>query len=184
MTDNAHPELAHLLARCALRDQAALKQLHDRLAPYFNGVAYRILGNDSLCREVLQDAFVQIWQNADRYRPDIANPLTWMTSIVRYRALDARAREQRHYTEERDDTALADTSHPGDNVEQWHLHSRLEECLGQLNPRVSDSLKLAYQQGYTRDEIADRLGSNSNTVKSWLRRGAESLKKCLEAEHE
>jgi RNA polymerase sigma-70 factor (ECF subfamily) len=88
--------LVDLIARCALRDQRALKQLYEKVSPYLNRVAYNIMKSDDLANDVLQEAFVQIWHNAGDYRPDKAKPLTWLTSITRYRALDRLAKEQRH----------------------------------------------------------------------------------------
>jgi len=76
-------ELIALIGRCALRDQLALKSLYDRVSPFLNGVAYRILGSDDLSNDVLQEAFIQIWNNASSYRVDKAKPMTWMCSIVR-----------------------------------------------------------------------------------------------------
>src|SRR5688572_11780816 len=93
-------ELETLLARCALRDTAAIKVLYDHLGGYFNVIAFRLLKSEDLSNDVLQEAFVQIWQNAGTYRADLATPLTWMTSIVRYRALDRLAKEKRHWQRE------------------------------------------------------------------------------------
>ena len=67
-------ELVALIARCALRDQAALKKLFDRLAPYLNAVAFRIVRSEDIANDVLQEAFLQVWQNAAAYRPDLAKP--------------------------------------------------------------------------------------------------------------
>lgn len=176
-------ELVNLIARCAIRDQAALRCLFDRLGGYLNAIAYRILQSDELSEEVLQDAFVQIWQNAHRYRPDQAAPLTWITSILRYRALDRRDREQRlarHH-------APVDVEPPGteapldQQVERQQTRARIEACLAALNPGARDCIRLAYLEGYTREELARRLDTTLNTVKSWLRRGGRALRQCLEA---
>lgn len=180
-------ELISLIARCAIRDQSALKQLVDRLSPYLNAVAFRIMKTEDLSNDVLQEAFVQIWTNAASYRPDRSKPLTWMTSIVRYRALDRLEREKKHrnrvYTEDDDDPLdrIESDGGPESDVQSGQERSHIENCMEELNEKVGTAIKLAYIEGYSREEIAERFQTNANTVKSWLRRGAERLKQCLEA---
>ena len=89
-------ELINLIARCALKDEAALKALYDRLSPYLNGVVYRLVHSQALSSEVLQEGFIQVWQHAASYRPHQSKPLTWSTSIMRYRALDQLDHAHRH----------------------------------------------------------------------------------------
>ena len=93
--DSRNEELINLIARCAIRDQAALKMLFDCSGAYLNAIVYRIVKSDDIAKEVLQEAFLQIWSNAQSYRPHLANPMTWMASIARYRALDRLEVEQR-----------------------------------------------------------------------------------------
>jgi len=180
-------ELVTLIARCAIRDEAALKHLFDRLGGYLHGVAFRILQSEELSNEVLQDAFVQIWHRADSYRPDVARPLTWVTSILRYRALDQLARERKHSDRRLggDDPAfleqMAGSDSPEDGVQAWQVQGLLAECLSVLSERVRRSLVLAYLEGYSRDDIAQRFNTNVNTVKSWLHRGAIRLRQCMES---
>lgn len=175
--------LVSLIALCAIKDQQALKKLYDRTAPFLNGVAYRLLNSKELSNEVLQDAFVQIWQNAAVYRVDKAKPMTWMTSIVRYRALDKIQSEKRHH-QKRDDNEdavneLADTQTPEQDYDQQQTRAQIMSCLAQMNDKVKRSIELAYLQGYSREEIAEDLNTKVNTVKSWLHRGSERLKQCL-----
>ncbi|MBX2858498.1 MAG: sigma-70 family RNA polymerase sigma factor [Cellvibrionaceae bacterium] len=185
MQKNKDEELADLLARCAMGDQRALKQLYDKTSPFLNGVAYRILRSDDLSNEVLQEAFVQIWQNAGSYREHLAKPLTWMTSIVRYRALDLLQSEKRHRNredyeqEEKVLSNLESNQAPESDYAHAQLQQQLHECLGKMNDNVRQSIELAYLKGYSREEIAEHFGTKVNTVKSWLHRGSERLKECL-----
>jgi len=80
--DSRNEELINLIVRCAIRDQAALKMLFDRISPYLNAIVYRIVKSDDIGKEVLQEAFLQIWSNAHSYRPHLANPLKWMARHV------------------------------------------------------------------------------------------------------
>lgn len=179
-------ELIALIARCAIRDQTALKDLFDRLGPYLNSVALRILRSEDASNDVLQEAFIQIWQNASTYRPHLSKPLTWLTSIVRYRALDRFAQEKSIREKidvdasEDDITSIADESCPLQTAVTDQMRNQLASCLDSLSTSIKESVELAYLHGYSRDEIAERMNTNSNTVKSWLHRGAQRLKQCLE----
>ncbi len=185
-SDNtADDELITLIARCAIRDQTALKQLFERAAPYLNAVTLRILKSKEISNEVLQETFFQIWNNAASYRPQLAKPLTWMASIARYRALDRLDQEKhldKRFVELPDD--MEDTP-GGDEPERLfgtaQLKFHLHQCLHTLGNNIKQSIELAYLYGYTREEIAEQFATNTNTVKSWLHRGAERLKLCLEA---
>jgi RNA polymerase sigma-70 factor, ECF subfamily len=182
--DSRDEELINLIARCALRDQAALKRLFDRVSPYLNALALRILKSRELSAEVLQEAFLQIWNNASSYRPQLAKPLTWMASITRYRALDRLDKEMRSQRaispiEELEDLPGGDE--PEQSVGASQLRFHLHQCLSTLGDKIKRSIELAYLYGHTREEIAQHFATNTNTVKSWLHRGAERLKLCLEA---
>lgn len=183
--DDQSDELINLIARCAIRDQAALKLLFERVGPYLNAIAWRILNSKELTNEVLQEAYLQIWNNASTYRPHLAKPLTWMASITRYRALDRLAQEKRIH--DKFIPPPDDMEHePGDdepekNVSAGQLRFHLHQCLTTLSDNIKRSIELAYLYGYSREEIAETFSTNTNTVKSWLHRGAERLKLCLEA---
>lgn len=179
-------ELMRLLARCALRDQAALEALYQKTAAYLNAVAYRIVGSADLSNDVLQESFVQIWNNATRYTPAQGNPTTWMTSIVRYRAIDKLRHEGRHQNRpHHDEEADILLSTPSESTQEeiysrFRLNEELKKCLDAMNDKFKRSIELAYLQGYSREELAETLGTNINTVKSWLKRGGAQLKICME----
>ena len=180
-------ELISLIGRCALRDQTALKALFEAIGPYLNAVAYRILRSDEAAADALQEAFLQIWNNAGSYRPHLAKPRTWLASIVRYRALDKLDSEQRHqqkfksfgYDEAIE--AIPGNHSPEADVQNSQLNFHIHRCLTTLGDNIKRSIELAYLHGQSREEIAQTFSTNVNTVKSWLHRGAERLKQCLEA---
>ena len=184
--DSRNEELINLIARCAIRDQAALKNLFERVGPYLNAVVYRILKSDELAKDVLQEAFLQIWTNAASYRPHLANPMTWMASIARYRALDRLEVEQRlreRFVSADHEYSLDEhlsPQNPEQEVSAGQLQFNLHRCLLALSDNIKRSVELAYLYGYSREEIAEKFSTNTNTVKSWLHRGAERLKLCLE----
>lgn len=184
--ESRNEELISLVARCAIRDQAALKILFERIGPYLNAVVYRIVKSDEIAKDVLQEAFLQIWNNAGTYRPHLANPLTWMASIARYRALDRLEVEQRlreRFVSADHEYSLDEyVSHhnPEQDASTSQLKFNLHRCLLALSDNIKRSVELAYLYGYSREEIAQTFSTNTNTVKSWLHRGAERLKLCLE----
>jgi RNA polymerase sigma-70 factor, ECF subfamily len=186
-TDARDQELINLIGRCALRDQAALKLLFERIGPYLNAVAFRILRSDEAAADVLQEAFIQIWNNAGSYRPHLSRPLTWLASIARYRALDKLDSEQRHrqrfknFGDDDSIESIPGPANPEADVHKLQLNFHLHRCLGTLGDNIRRSIELAYLYGHTREEIAQQFSTNVNTVKSWLHRGAERLKQCLEA---
>ncbi len=183
-------ELMDLLARCALRDQKALEVLYRRTSAYLNGVAYRILGSADSSNDVLQESFIQIWNKASNYTPAQGSPTTWMTSIVRYRAIDKLRHEGRHQNRphhEEESEILLNT--PSDHTQEdiysrFRLNQQLQTCLDAMNDKFKQSLELAYLYGYSREELAETLGTNINTVKSWLKRGGAKLKDCMKDNNE
>jgi len=181
--------LMNLIARCALREQKALEALYQAAAAYLNGVAFRILGSADSSNDVLQESFVQIWNNASSYTPAQGNPTTWMTSIVRYRAIDKLRHEARHQNRphhEAETEILLNT--PTEETQEetysrFRLNAQLKQCLESMNDKFKQSLELAYLYGYSREELADVLDTNINTVKTWLKRGGAKLKVCMEGEN-
>jgi len=180
----------NLLSRCALRDQKALEALYQLTASYLNGVAYRIVGSKDISNDVLQESFVQIWNNAANYTSVQGNPTTWMTSIVRYRAIDKLRHEGRHqnrpHHEEEAEILLNTPTHETQEeaYNRFRLNKQLQTCLDAMNDKFKQSLELAYLYGYSREELADTLKTNINTIKSWLKRGGAKLKECMEGETE
>ena len=178
--------LAHLLARIALKDQQALQQLYDKVAARLNGVAKKILYDEDLSNDVLQETFLQIWHNAAEYRRDQSEPMTWMTSLLRYRTLDklrAENREQKRrdqYEEIQELFGEIHASSPIKGLLQGEADSLLHRCLSTLDMMNKNAILMAYYYGYSREDIAIHVGQPINTVKAWLKRGLARLAQCLD----
>jgi RNA polymerase sigma-70 factor (ECF subfamily) len=181
--------LADLLHACAQGRQTAFQALYREVSPQLFAVMVRILKRKDLAEEALQDALLSVWRNAGSYNADKGAPMTWLVSICRYRALDLLRREKREVSL---DTGREDLDEEGQPVSDGEAvtdavplskaeERKLEDCMGRLNGGQQQSLRLAYVEGCTHEEIAARVGSPVGTVKSWVRRGLESLKRCLEA---
>jgi RNA polymerase sigma-70 factor (ECF subfamily) len=180
--------LTDLLHGCAQGRQAAFQELYRQVSPQLFAVLLRILKRRDLAEEALQDALLSVWRNAGSYSAEKGAPLTWIVSICRYRALDMLRRSRREVPleqaglgDEDGPTEIADGSAGGAELVSKAEERALEDCMQRLNDGQQKSLKLAYFEGCTHEEIAAALSSPVGTVKSWVRRGLESLKRCLEA---
>lgn len=180
--------LVDLLHACTQRQQPAFQQLYQLTSPQLFAILLRILKRRDLAEEALQDAFISVWRNAASYTVEKGSPMTWLVSICRYRALDMLRHGQREVhldtpDHEDDEDALAGFADESENGELLsHAEARaLKHCLDELNESQRNSLKLAYFDGRSHAEIAHALHSPVGTVKSWVRRGLQSLKRCLEA---
>jgi len=179
--------LADLLARTALSDQAAFAELYRLAAPHLYGVALRILREPALAEDLLQEAFVNVWHHAGSYNSAKAKPQTWLTSIVRNRCLDQlRRREPDTVTLTRDDDEPEmELEGMGPTPEELLLSgadaNSVRSCIEGLEGGQRQAIALAFVQGLSHAELAVHLRQPLGTVKSWVRRGLERLKKCLDA---
>jgi RNA polymerase sigma-70 factor (ECF subfamily) len=184
MTLENTAELALLIERCGAGEAGALEQLYKKTSAQLFGVLLRILVRRDLAQEALQDVYVSIWRNAKDYRATRGAVFTWMVSIARNRAIDIK-RSRKHevhfadpveYVPEdadgRDSDLAAIAGHDADA-------RRLKDCLQQLKLEQRNAVCLAYMNGLTHDEVAGALKAPLGTVKSWVRRGLESLKGCI-----
>jgi RNA polymerase sigma-70 factor (ECF subfamily) len=181
-------DLAGLLARCGLHDQIALRQLYSLTSPKLFGVALRILRRRDWAEEVLQESYVSIWNHAQRYDAARSAPMTWMTAIVRNRALDwlRRPREETVSEErERMFEEIADEAPGPDELLQRSTDAAaLADCLRGLSSGERQSITLAYYFGLSHLELAAHLREPLGTVKTWIRRGLERLRGCMGGEME
>lgn len=175
--------LADCLARCSLGDRRALAHLYHATAPKLFAVAVRILKKRDVAEDTLQEAFVRIWQHAREYRPERGAAMAWMARIVRNAALDRRRRFAHERVVDGEDVLPQLHSPDAGPAEHWGQSKAaraLADCLAQLDDRQSQSIVLAYCEGLSHAELAAQLREPLGTIKSWIRRGLDQLKKCLE----
>lgn len=174
-------DLAELLSRIAKSDRPAFAELYRATHLKLFGITLRILRQREVAEEVLQEVYVRIWDHAPDFRPGKASPITWMAAIARNRALD----EVRRARPRIDDKAtavemIADTgTSPLDRLVSNDDLSRLERCLEKLEDVRRTAVRLAYLDGLSRKELADRLDMPVGTIKTWLHRSLKELKDCL-----
>ena len=187
-------ELAELLSRIALGDRRSFSRLYERTAAHLLGVVVRITRNQELSEDIVQEVFVNVWRAAKDFDARLSQPMTWLTSIARNRAIDSLRRRQTQPStvsthlasnadgEERDllqDFASEDAG-PEQLLEQAADARALRQCLQVLSGQQQQAVALAFYQGQSYSEVAEHLSQPLGTVKSWVRRGLISLKSCLE----
>ncbi|WP_418317468.1 RNA polymerase sigma factor [Piscinibacter sakaiensis] len=185
-------ELAQLLARAGLGDRAAFATLYQRSSAHLFAVILRINRDKAQAEDILQEVFVNVWRAAAGFDSAQSQPMTWLTSIARNRAIDSLRRTQTqpqlHSShrgpddEEHDvyETTADDSPGPLDLLNRSALARGLERCLEGLAAPQRQSLALAYFDGLSHGEIAARMAQPLGTVKSWVRRGLQALKPCLD----
>ena len=189
------PEIKRLLLRTAARDEGsaeAFERLYRLCAPLLLGVAQRIVARREVAEEALHDAFATIWRRAETYDPLANQPVAWMVAIVRNRAIDIRSshdvsRVDSYHAGLDDDPdgaldRLFDWSPaPDDGEDTRRAVAWLRECLSRLQAVERQALVLAYEHGLSHGDLAAHLQKPLGTVKTWVRRGMENLRNCVEA---
>lgn len=178
-------QLAAWLVATAEGDQQAFQQLYAATSSQLYSLLLRILRRPESAQDALQDAYIRVWQKADTYSPERGAPLTWLLSIARYRALDMlrRKRPEVAMPEEPDmiATLLEDQQSlsPLEENENQQSLDAVTHCLKTLQQQQRESVLLAYYEGLTHQELAERMAAPLGTVKSWIRRGLLRLRDCL-----
>jgi len=170
-----------LIAAVQRGSRAALKRLYELESRRLYGVALRITRRPEVAADALQDAFIQVWQNAASFSPARGSVAAWLTGIVRFRALDAVRKLRREVLS--DDPALGEDAHQPDmsaEIDARLSRGALRRCLDALEEKQRHSIVLAFVDGLSHAEIALRLAAPLGSVKSWIRRGLLSLRRCLE----
>lgn len=183
--------LAQLLARAGLGDRRAFATLYERSSAHLFAVILRIQRDRAVAEDLLQEVYVNVWRAAKGFDAAQSQPMTWLTSIARNRAIDslrraqAQPRLQSGHAQDDEDTDVYDetadeAAGPLELLSQASDARELQRCMAQLNPAQRQSLALAYYDGLSHAEAAERMGEPLGTVKSWVRRGLMSLKACLD----
>jgi RNA polymerase sigma factor (sigma-70 family) len=185
-------ELSQLLARTGLGDRRAFAALYDRTSAHLFGVILRIQRDRALAEDLLQEIYVSVWKAAAGFDAARSQPLTWLTSIARNRAIDSLRRAQaqprlesttRDDDDERPDAVeAAPDEGPGplDLLGRASDARRLNQCMEHLSAPQRQSVALAFFDGLSHAEVAEQLREPLGTVKSWVRRALMTLKGCLE----
>ena len=185
-------DLSQLLSRSALGDREAFAQLYQLSSGHLFAVLLRIQRDRGVAEDLLQEVYVSAWRAAGSFDAQQSQPLTWLTHIARNKAIDSlrRAKSQpRMDSLHRDDDDdlpdllehMADeTPGPAALLERASDARQLAQCMQGLSANQRQSVALAFFDGLSHAEVAERLCEPLGTVKSWVRRALMALKGCLE----
>ncbi|MBA1278184.1 sigma-70 family RNA polymerase sigma factor [Pseudomonas sp. MTM4] len=173
------------LRACARGERSALQKLYEQESPRLLGVVQRIVRDAALAEDIVHDAFIRIWNKAATYDQTRGSARGWIFSVTRHLALNAVRNDARQMLMDPDEER--ETSHAAIDGWQeqtdafdWRVNpGRIEACLEQLEPVRRNCVFHAYVDGYSHQEIAQRLGAPLGTVKAWIRRSLTALRECI-----
>ena len=178
--DLAHLSDEALLSLVASSDDGALAELYDRFGRVAYGLALRILRDEALAQDAVQEAFLAIWRSADRFLAERAKASTWILTLVHRRAVDLVRREDRRRGEPLESAAEPVASGTTEDEAELGFERRVvQEALRQLTPEQREALELGYYGGLTQSELAERLGQPLGTIKSRMFTGLSRLRDLL-----
>ena len=186
-------ELSKLLARAGLGDRAAFATLYEQTSSHLLGVVLRIQRDRAQAEDILQEVYVNVWRAAQSFDAAQSQPLTWLSSVARNRAIDSLRRTQTqpqfkptssgNDEEDNDvyDTVADDAPGPLDLLSRASDARALSSCMQALSAQQRQSVALAFFDGLSHAEVAEQMRQPLGTVKSWVRRALLALKSCLES---
>jgi RNA polymerase sigma factor (sigma-70 family) len=180
---HAHLSDEALVALVARGDESALAELYDRVGRVAYGLAYRVLRDERLAEDAVQEGFLALWRTAAAFRAERAKASTWILTLVHRRAVDLVRREERRRTEPISEEVAAQASEAESTEEAAWLRferERVRAALGQLPDVQREALELAYYGGFSQSELAERLGVPLGTIKSRMFAGLVRLRELLD----
>lgn len=175
---------AELVRRVAHGDRAAFSLLYDRLSTVLYSTALRILNDNNEAEDVIQEVFVQIWDKAVTYNPQLGRPFNWAVTLTRNRSIDRLRALKRRYEFIAEATETAQTTpiygpESGPEIYQREQAAMVRRALDGLPLDQRQALEMAFLGGMTQSEISEQLGQPLGTVKARIRRGLLKLRDVL-----
>ncbi|MDD1795038.1 sigma-70 family RNA polymerase sigma factor [Enterovibrio sp. ZSDZ42] len=171
-------QLTSLLSRVALRDREAFEALYTLTSPRLFNLLTAMVKDEQLAADLLQEGFLKLWFDDRRY--PVEHPWAWLCQSMRNLAIDELRQRRRRQGDNQSPYVLSDVQSTAMNVSsQSKDPQRLDVCLEALAYEKRNAIVLAYQHGMTHQEIVEHINSPLGTVKSWIRRGLQELKRCL-----
>jgi RNA polymerase sigma factor (sigma-70 family) len=181
--DRRHLSDEALVVLVARGDETALADLYDRVGRVAFGLAFRVLRDERLAEDAVQEGFLAAWRTAAGFSADRAKASTWILTLVHRRAVDLVRREERRRAEPLEEV----TREPGTAMASaedvaWlrFERARVQEALGRLPDAQREAIELAYYGGFSQSELAERLGQPLGTIKSRMFAGLARLRELLD----
>jgi RNA polymerase sigma-70 factor (ECF subfamily) len=179
-TESSEDEIK-LLHRIACGDRAAFAQLYDQCSGILFATALKVLQDGKEAEDVLQEVFLQIWDKAGHYDPNLGRPLTWILTLTRHRAIDRlRAAQRRYKLVEQATPELADRQSAAAEKHDADQNLMVRQAVENLPAEQRTAIELAFFGGLTQDEISQNLQQPLGTIKARIRRGMLKLRDNLE----
>jgi RNA polymerase sigma factor (sigma-70 family) len=177
-------ELKALMDGAAKGDRAAFQALYQKTAAKLFAIVLRIVRDRAAAEDILQDTFLKVWQKAETYTSSAGEPLSWLASIARNRAIDVLRKKNPVLFDKDEEGAdwFEKIMDPRDQEANMVAMDGLRHCLERIEVPVRNCILLAYYDGYSREELASRFDRPVNTIKTWLHRGLAALKACLDTQ--
>ena len=174
-----------LLKRVGQGNRQSFEELYDRFASLLFSTAYHVLNNQEAAEDVLQDAFIQIWEKAPQYDPTRGKPVTWAVTLTRNKAIDRLRANQRRSRMQEDVQRETGAAEPMESLTSFdavlamETGSLVREAIQSLSTDQREAIELAFFACLTQSEIAERLHEPLGTIKARIRRGMIKLKEIL-----
>lgn len=169
-----------LIDRVALGDRSAFSTLYDRTSAKLMGVCLSVLKDRAAAEDAVQDAYVKVWRNAERYRSNGLSPMTWLITIARNTAIDRlRRRRAGEDAETPIDSLPSGAMSPEGAAIAASEARRIVTCLDELETDRRAAVTGVYLQGLSYADLAARFDVPLNTMRTWLRRSLIALRECM-----
>jgi len=173
-------DVEKMIAQIGLGDRAAFSSLYDATSAKLFGVCLRILNDRAEAEDVLQDAFVRIWQKAGTYAANGYSPMTWLITLTRNLAIDKlRTRKAGSVDIDEVHDLADDGATPEAAAVASSERAKIDGCLDELDADRAGAVRGAYLEGHSYAELAAQYDVPLNTMRTWLRRSLGKLKDCL-----
>lgn len=179
MTPTAAVDVNDLIARVANGDRVAFRTVYASAGPKLFAICLRMMRRREEAEEILQEAFVRIWERSHQFDPSKGTAMAWLATVTRHCALD-RLRQPGRDIQEFDDAVVEEIDTHVAALQTGEGQALdLKRCLSAMRRDYRDAVVLAYVNGMTHEELAVRLDKPVGTIKSWVRRGLDQLKDCM-----
>ncbi|MBX7539900.1 sigma-70 family RNA polymerase sigma factor [Qipengyuania sphaerica] len=182
-SSDAREKLRAAMARLAGGDRQALEEIYRSTSAKLFGICLRILKDEKEAEDALQDVYINLWRRADRYDPERASPISWLATFARNRAVDRLrvGKVRGGGVAEEEAAPVADRAPLADSLMiDAERDARVHSCLETLDEKPRKAIRTAFFGGQTYAQIAEADGVPLGTMKSWVRRGLQKLKTCME----
>ena len=181
-TSDSHVTLGPLLDRVSRGEQSALSDLYDRTSAKLYGICLRFVADEDEAQDVLQEVYISVWRRAEQYDGSRGSPIAWLATIARNRSLDRLRSRPRAAEPIEAAVHIPDRSASAFDLASFgEERQRLIACLDDLEELPRAMIRAAFLDGLSYPELANAAAVPLPTMKSWIRRGLQKLRGCLEA---